>query len=594
MSFAQGASSQPLILQGSNVFLYGSSTSGNAFTVQQQSAGNVASFQISSGSTALIINPSGYVGIGTTNPGYILDVNGSARFGTNTLTLPTVLATTSVGVGTTATPPNKLSVLSTTAQLASSVQISHPIGDWGLVVKRNVNDNGMSNFAFLKSRGEASTIITQGDGIGRLTWHAVTNATGPVVQQLAEINVTNAAFTGGNADGTMIFMTKQTGDSVPVERVRILPSGNVGIGTASPTKTLQVWGGMIIGASSDSRATTVTLNAPGATVTFTQNADIGDGARIMCLQCPDLSSTTANLVSFSLQVAPTGTFGSQRTSIDLKGFRVASQSYGGFCVTSPFDTAGAYDLFYADRTKAYFQQSVGIGTASPSAPLHVYYGTAGIPATTGSTDSNVASRVHVSSVAIDTGVTGPGVTWIQPRLYTNFATNYSLSLCPNGGNVGIGVITAGVKLDVVGNIRQSTFPVLYVYKGDGDQTVASGTAVTFSGTNYNTQWTRTTSSRFTLTGPSGYYLVTARIQSVTAFTYCSAGILVNGVLKQSPYSSNGTAANYAQVITEGVVFLNTNDYIEVFSYSSVSVVAQTSAATDARTALQAVYLSGTT
>lgn len=255
MSFAQGASSQPLVLQGSNVFLYGSSTSGNAFTIQQLSAGNVFSAQTSTGTTSLIINPSGYVGIGTTNPGYILDVNGSARIATNTLTLPTVLATTSVGVGTNATPPNKLSVLSTVAQLASAVQISHPVGDWGLVIKRAVNDVGTSNFAFLKSRGEASTIITQGDGIGRIAWHAVTNATGPVIQQLAEINVTNTTFSGGNADGAMLFLTKQTTDANPVERMRILPSGFVGIGITNPSYKQQISSG----------DTSYTLYGPNAT-----------------------------------------------------------------------------------------------------------------------------------------------------------------------------------------------------------------------------------------------------------------------------------------------------------------------------------------
>ena len=68
MSFAQGAPTQPLVLLGSNVFLYGSSTSGNAFTVQQLSSGNVFSAQTSTGATALIVNPSGNVGIGTASP----------------------------------------------------------------------------------------------------------------------------------------------------------------------------------------------------------------------------------------------------------------------------------------------------------------------------------------------------------------------------------------------------------------------------------------------------------------------------------------------------------------------------------------------
>jgi hypothetical protein len=283
MSFAQGAPTQPLVLQGSNVFLYGSSTSGNAFTVQQLSAGNVASFVRSTGATAMMINPAGNVGIGVTNPGCALS------FG--------------------ATTNNKILCL------------------WD----GNTSDPVSTGYSFYGFGVNSNYLRFQVPGSG----------TTP-------------------SDGFYWY-------SANTERMRLQAStGNLGIGTNNPSKLLHVWGGMIIGASSDSRATTVTLNAPGATTTFSANSDIGDGARIMCLQCPDLSSTTANLVSFSLQVAPTGSFGTQRTSLDLKGFRVASQSYGGFCITSAFDTAGSYDLFYADRTKAYFQQNVGIGTNNPS------------------------------------------------------------------------------------------------------------------------------------------------------------------------------------------------------------------------------------
>jgi hypothetical protein len=80
MSFTQGAPTQPMSILASNVFLTGSSTAGNAFTVQQLGAGNVASFQTSTSSTSLIINPSGNVGIGKTNPGYALDVTGDINF----------------------------------------------------------------------------------------------------------------------------------------------------------------------------------------------------------------------------------------------------------------------------------------------------------------------------------------------------------------------------------------------------------------------------------------------------------------------------------------------------------------------------------
>jgi hypothetical protein len=81
MSFAQGAPTQPLSLVASNVFVTGSSTTGNAFTVQQLSTGNVFSAQTSTGATAMIINPAGSVGIGTTNPIYFFDAYGILRAG---------------------------------------------------------------------------------------------------------------------------------------------------------------------------------------------------------------------------------------------------------------------------------------------------------------------------------------------------------------------------------------------------------------------------------------------------------------------------------------------------------------------------------
>jgi hypothetical protein len=46
-----------------------------------------------------------------------------------------------------------------------------------------------------------------------------------------------------------------------------------------------------------------------------------------------------------------------------------------------------------------------------------------------------------------------GSAWIQPRYYTNLATNLNLLLNPNGGNVGIGLTSPGATLDVSGTAR---------------------------------------------------------------------------------------------------------------------------------------------
>jgi hypothetical protein len=162
------------------------------------------------------------------------------------------------------------------------------------------------------------------------------------------------------------------------------------------------------------------------------------------------------------------------------------------------------------------------------------------------------------------------------------------------GNVGIGTKTPVTALDVVGSIRQSSLPVLYVYKSTPDQTITTQTAITFASTNYNTQWTLTSTSRFTLTGPSGYYLIRARLQSSSAFAYLGASIRVNGTERAVSFNFAPTGTRYTTTHTEIVWLLNTNDYIEVFGLPSASLIIQSSTAGDARTALQAVYLSGTT
>lgn len=84
--------------------------------------------------------------------------------------------------------------------------------------------------------------------------------------------------------------------------------------------------------------------------------------------------------------------------------------------------------------------------------LTYQFGTAGAPATSGTTDANVASRFGVQSVALDVGAYGSGVTWLQARLQSNLATNFALALNPNGGGVAIGKNSAATALDVNGTV----------------------------------------------------------------------------------------------------------------------------------------------
>lgn len=83
--------------------------------------------------------------------------------------------------------------------------------------------------------------------------------------------------------------------------------------------------------------------------------------------------------------------------------------------------------------------NLGLG-ASPSASrgvLQVAQGgiSGGAPQATGSNDSNQFATLGNSNVSLRFGVYASGAVWIQPSLISNYATNFDLSLNPNGGNV---------------------------------------------------------------------------------------------------------------------------------------------------------------
>jgi len=446
----------------------------------------MALYQTGTGLTAL-------VGIGTTDPTSNLHVNGnvlsnnfigtyygpiagsntisgtvitassnvnSPTMNTTTANAATLVATTgfygphlgsntisasSIGIGFTATPQNYLSVLSTTAQLTSSVQIAHPIGDWGLVIKRNANDNGSSNFAFLKNRGDASTIITQGDGIGRISWHATTNASGPVIQQLAEINVTNVSFSAGNADGAMIFSTKQTTDAAPVERMRILPSGYVGVGTNNPSALFQV------------NASVVNPTVP--------TVHIGDNSN-------DYGSTYG-----MVHLVRSGTPGDTKAHLSIIRNGNTGVNFGFYSNTNTFGIWHGLQNTSATTTIAINSSGqVGIGTTNPTRPLVVRRpgaGTSDIAIMIGNNGSGTGLRFQTYDLAADanaymglgTDMAGnsyehslvfPYGTSNQGRqtIGTWNGTTYSAKMTILGtGNVGINNTGPSFLLDVNGTFR---------------------------------------------------------------------------------------------------------------------------------------------
>lgn len=131
----------------------------------------------------------------------------------------------------------------------------------------------------------------------------------------------------------------------------------------------------------------------------------------------------------------------------------ASTKYG---IYSDVTGAGTLWAGYFASGDVYVKDQVGIGTTSPSLPLEVAQPNAKEVPKVGSTaDGLVRLSAGDSPLVMDMGIADDTYSgaWIQSHYSTNMATQTSLLLNPNGGDVGIGSTSPSEKLDVEGSVQ---------------------------------------------------------------------------------------------------------------------------------------------
>ena len=287
---------------------------------------------------------------------------------------------------------------------------SAPFGSTNLGIFQNNTDGNPPYQDFFKNR--AGAIVTSGDGIGRQRFWGYDGA---AYIEAARIEATIDGTPGTNdMPGRLLFYTTADGASSPTERMRINNSGNVGIGTISPSQKLTISGNAQIEGSS----------VPGIYINTTSGTNkkseilIKSSGTTQWSIANDIDATNARSLAFY-----DGVSAATRMLIDSSGnvgIGTASPStYGKLAVTTP--TAGYGVLSVRD--------SAGGGGGGQ---LAYYYGTAKIAYV----DSNVTNGTGGSETAELSFATANAGT-IAERMRIS-----------SSGNVGIGTNSPSVRLQV--------------------------------------------------------------------------------------------------------------------------------------------------
>ena len=338
----------------------------------------------SGGNERMRIDSSGNVGIGTTSPNGKLEIGTSTAWGT---AVNEAITITNTGSGGNVNNEHSLGRIrwNTNSAIGASIDAIRDVPGQG----NNVD------IAFSTNTGGSNTTLAERMrinydgkiGIGTTSpsnkLHIKSGTTNKVAVfesedagafiQLSDSNTTSTAH-GYGANGNRLSLYSNGS-----ERVSVNSSGNVGIGTTSPSSKLHVAG----------------------TSDFLLDLDGTDSAAIF-------KESGGN------------------------SWRIGNDhSTGAFAITQSETSLGTdVRLFIANGG------NLGIGTTSPSAPLQVVKTTSSTIPALGAASSHVAFGGGLFGTMIGSLSSGKG--YIQQQRFDGTATAYDLAIQPNGGNLGIG------------------------------------------------------------------------------------------------------------------------------------------------------------
>ena len=406
-----------------------------------------------------IIDTNGLVGVGTTNPGKLLDVYGSARFsGVTSLTDANISGIVTVGSAI---------LIDAASGVITATKFVGSAGDLSGIV-------AISTDGWVQNTGSLST--TAKIGIGSENEAAFQSGTGIEIYHLTNprIKLINNATGVGTEHGTQLYLNdngefiidnKETSDirfsTSETERVRFTNTGRVGIGSTIPTSTLDVAGDLTVSNNStfsdyvglDSGFTVAGVSTLGVStftgnVSFGSSALFGDDDKILLGDNKDLEIYHGTGVSGEasyIDEVGTGKLYIKSNEIGIKG--IANNE-----PLASFVEDGPVELYY-DNIKRLSTSGIGVT---------VY-------------DQLDTTNAHISGIStlvqLDSSYTDIGIATISNHMHVGTGgTAFSIT---NAAKVGIGTSDPGADF----TIRQINSTSLEVVSDSSSSKISIGQSV---------------------------------------------------------------------------------------------------------------------